>query len=286
MFELANESNFGMIENQDGEKVLVISSVDVAKRLERKHEDILDQIKGRGKTVGIIPSLLAGNFPVSDFFIESTYTTEDGRTGVKCYLCTNLGCQLIANKQQGAKGIQYTAWYVKRFNEMENMLRQQQQNAYIRANQKLQLEYDEEKDYANKLDDYINMQEERIQELESRNLVLESYTEFVNNQPTKYTTGKKLHLSNNKDKCTNIVCLHVFLVTNGFPRKSKAVLGKLIDSQFLVVCMGFNNDNVKPAPNFLSNGYFEVDKDGNILVTPEGQSYFLEAWKPILKPKN
>ena len=38
-----------------------------------------------------------------------------------------MGCELIGNKQQGEKGILFTASYVKRFNEMENHIKSKAQ---------------------------------------------------------------------------------------------------------------------------------------------------------------
>ena len=51
-----------------------------------------------------------GKINVSDFFIPSTYTDETGRT-LPCFLCTRLGCDMIANKMTGEKGTLFTAAY-------------------------------------------------------------------------------------------------------------------------------------------------------------------------------
>ena len=53
-----------------------------------------------------------------DFFIESTYT--DGKGEIRpCYLCTRKGCEMIANKMTGAKGVTFTAMYINAFHKME-----------------------------------------------------------------------------------------------------------------------------------------------------------------------
>lgn len=41
----------------------------------------------------------------------------------KCYLVTKLGCDFLANKFTGEKGILFTAKYVKRFDEMEQAIK-------------------------------------------------------------------------------------------------------------------------------------------------------------------
>lgn len=104
-----------------------IDSREVAEMLGKRHSDLLIEIEGRkdGKNVGIIPVLLSGNFPLSDYFIESDYKDSTGRT-LKCYLCTKMGCEIIGNKQRGEKGILFTAKYVQRFNEMEQQLQKPQ----------------------------------------------------------------------------------------------------------------------------------------------------------------
>ena len=86
----------------------------------------MKDIKGSGKNKGIIPILEKGNFPVSEYFIESSYKTEGNNKTYKCYLVTKMGCEMLGNKLQGEKGVLFTAKYVKRFNEMESKLKEQE----------------------------------------------------------------------------------------------------------------------------------------------------------------
>lgn len=100
-----------------------IDTREVAEMMGMKHYKILEKLEGTkdGKTKGIMPVLTAHDFVVSDYFIESTYTDVSGKKN-KCYLCTKMGCEFLANKFTGEKGILFTAHYVKRFNEMEKKL--------------------------------------------------------------------------------------------------------------------------------------------------------------------
>lgn len=41
-----------------------------------------------------------------------------------CYEVTKLGCDFLANKFTGVKGVLFTARYVKRFHEMKNAIQQ------------------------------------------------------------------------------------------------------------------------------------------------------------------
>ena len=109
---------------------ITISSLDVAEMLDVKHTEILKKLEGttkpdgKVKQVGIIPTLTKGNFPLSDYFIPSSYKDNSGKEN-KCYLVTKLGCDFLANKFTGEKGILFTAKYVKRFDEMEHTIQNQ-----------------------------------------------------------------------------------------------------------------------------------------------------------------
>lgn len=114
--------------NQLSNQVNTISSLEVAEMLGKRHADLLREIDGSkdGKTVGIVPTLLNANFALSDYFIETSYKDASGKSN-KAYDITKMGCELIGNKQQGEKGILFTASYVKRFNEMENHIKSKAQ---------------------------------------------------------------------------------------------------------------------------------------------------------------
>lgn len=101
-----------------------ITTVEVAEMMEVEHKEILKKLEGTRKPdgsvkqIGIIPVLTRGDFPLSDYFALSTYKDSSGKEN-KCYNVTRLGCDFLANKFTGEKGILFTAKYVKRFNEME-----------------------------------------------------------------------------------------------------------------------------------------------------------------------
>lgn len=108
--------------NNEGQAVKTIPSYEVAEMMEKSHADVLTMIHGKSDRKGIIQVLTKVQMDVSEFFIESTYQDKSGKTN-KCYECTKLGCDMLANKMTGEKGILFTAKYVKRFNEMiENPL--------------------------------------------------------------------------------------------------------------------------------------------------------------------
>ena len=110
--------------NKECKEIPVIDSREVAEMLGKEHKEILWYIDGNEKRniIGIIPVLKqSADMHVDKYFIESEYN-DRGRTK-KCYLCTKMGCELLGNKQQGTKGILFSAKYVERFNQMEEELK-------------------------------------------------------------------------------------------------------------------------------------------------------------------
>ena len=110
--------------NNTGVSVKTLPSYEVAKMMDRTHAKVLRMLEGGSGVVGIIPTLNEAKTGLVDFFIESTYVDKKGETR-KCYECTKMGCELLANKMTGEKGILFTARYVKKFNEMEQTIEQQ-----------------------------------------------------------------------------------------------------------------------------------------------------------------
>ena len=119
----------------EGKEIPVIDSREVAEMLSVKHCELLRKIDGGSKEVGIIPTLENGNFPLSNYFIESSYKAGKNQKTYKCYLCTKMGCELLGNKQQGEKGILFSAEYVKRFNQYEEALKEMQQPKQMSENE-------------------------------------------------------------------------------------------------------------------------------------------------------
>lgn len=101
-----------------------LNTLEVAEMLETGHWQLLRKLEGDKKVKGVIPILTDNNFVVSDYFIPSTYKDASGKEN-KCYQVTRLGCDFLANKFTGEKGILFTARYVKRFHEMEERLQRE-----------------------------------------------------------------------------------------------------------------------------------------------------------------
>lgn len=95
------------------EKTLI--SMEVAEMVEKAHNKLLRDI--REYTSQLDESKIGH----TDFFTENTY--QDACNRVKpCYLVTKKGCEFIANKLTGIKGTAFTAKYINRFHEMEEII--------------------------------------------------------------------------------------------------------------------------------------------------------------------
>ena len=100
-----------------------ITTLEVAEMMEVPHSDLLKKLEGRKDRKGYIQIMTDGQMSVSDYFIPSTYRDASGKEN-KCYNVTKLGCDFLANKSTGEKGVIFTARYVKRFYEMEHFTKQ------------------------------------------------------------------------------------------------------------------------------------------------------------------
>ena len=130
------------VTNEQGEPVPVIDSREVARMMGREHWEILYYIEGNAKKgengiTGILPTLQGEQLTTTKYFIESSYTTANNRRK-KCYLCTRMGCDLLATRQIGEKGILFCAKYVERFNAMEKELNSKSVHQYPELTEKQQ----------------------------------------------------------------------------------------------------------------------------------------------------
>lgn len=104
-----------------------ISTIEVAEMMEVEHKVILRKLDGRenkGKRIkGYIEILTENQMVPSDYFIPTTYKDASGKEN-KCYNVAKMGCEFLANKFTGEKGVIFTAKFVKRFHEMEEIIKE------------------------------------------------------------------------------------------------------------------------------------------------------------------
>lgn len=150
---------------------LVTESREVAEMVSKRHSDLMRDIKGYKEILD-----QNANLRSADFFIEHTYKNDNNQS-YPCYLLTRKGCDMVANKMTGEKGVLFTAAYVTKFEEMEKQLKHQEINTQALSpalqmfNQlflsqaKLELETAEMK---NKIE-YVEKKQEQITEILSLN---------------------------------------------------------------------------------------------------------------------
>lgn len=105
----------------------VLDSREVAEMVEKNHNELLKDIRRYMKQFN------EGKISHVEFFRESRYTDAKGEER-PCYNVTKKGCEFIAHKLTGTKGTMFTARYINRFHEMEDVISDKaavQQEGYV-----------------------------------------------------------------------------------------------------------------------------------------------------------
>lgn len=115
--------------------VEVVDSREVAEMTGKRHDHLIRDIAGYIKILSGDNAPKSGDvnelkfepvggqlkFEPSDFFIPHTYKDSKGESR-PCYLLTKKGCDMVANKMTGEKGVLFTAAYVTAFEKMRDKL--------------------------------------------------------------------------------------------------------------------------------------------------------------------
>ena len=104
--ELINTSAIETIDSREVAEMVGMRHCDLIRKI-GKYNEILENAKLRSQ----------------EFFIPSTYKIENNNKTYECYLLTKKGCEMVANKLTGEKGVIFTAKYVNRFAEMEQKIK-------------------------------------------------------------------------------------------------------------------------------------------------------------------
>lgn len=95
-----------------------LDSREVAEMVDKEHSKLLKDIRR------YIEQFTEAKIGFSEFFGESEYKDITGRT-LPCYRITKKGCEFIAHKLTGVKGTIFTARYINRFHEMQDIISKQ-----------------------------------------------------------------------------------------------------------------------------------------------------------------
>ena len=96
-----------------------LTSIEVAEMVGKDHKELLRDVRRYSDQ---IDELGESNIALTDFFQESTYVNQQNKE-LPCYLITKKGCEFIGNKLTGVKGTEFTAKYINRFHDMEEIIR-------------------------------------------------------------------------------------------------------------------------------------------------------------------
>ncbi|AQY37867.1 Rha family transcriptional regulator [Bacillus thuringiensis] len=96
---------------------LTLTSLEISEMLNKRHSDLLRTIE---EYVFVLEN---AKLRSQNFFKESSYKVEGNNKTYKQYLLTRKGCDMVANKMTGEKGILFTATYIERFHQMEQELK-------------------------------------------------------------------------------------------------------------------------------------------------------------------
>ncbi|WEZ22071.1 Rha family transcriptional regulator [Bacillus subtilis] len=235
------ENNLTVIE-RDGQ--LLADSREVAEMVGKRHSDLIRDIEG------YIQFLENATLRSQEFFIKSTYKTEGNNKSYKHFLLTKMGCEMVANKMIGAKGVIFSARYVKAFNQMENMLKARPSliDTYLEMNEdERAIAYFTERKAKRELQEQLKLVEPKV----------EKYQQFLD-----------------ADGLMKIGTLAKILNIKGLGQNK--LFAFLRDKKILM------RDN-QPYQTYVDRGYFKVKSKttpvGNksvTLVTPRGADYIAD----------
>lgn len=221
----------------------------VAEMIGKRHDNLLKSINN------YVEILAASKLRTLDFFIKSSYLDNQGKLR-PCYKLTRKGCDMVANKLTGAKGVLFTAEYVTRFEEMEKQLQ----------NQQALPNFNDPVASARAWADAMEAKQKALLELKEAQPKIE-FAEAIqaSNESISISTFAKILKQNGID--TGERRLYEYLRNHGY------------------LCSSAKQHNL-PRQLYMEKGYFEVDtkvfktpwttKYTHIpKITPKGQEYFL-----------
>ena len=234
--------------NENGK--LYADSRQVAEMIGKRHADLIRSIDGYVEVLSQNAKLRSDNF-----FVKSSYQAGTGKT-YPCYKLTRKGCDMVANKLTGEKGILFTAEYVTRFEEMKEQL----------TSKPLLPDFSNPIEMARAWADEMEAKQKALAQIEQDKPKVE-FAEAVQASDTSISMGAMAKL----------------LRQNGVDIGRTRLMEYLRKHKYL--CSSFNEYNL-PRQRYMEKGFFEVDThafetiNGTFLrhtpkVTPKGQLHLI-----------
>lgn len=214
--------------NEIIEKTNVITSMDVADMVEKEHKELLRDIRRYVSQLG------ESKIAPTDFFEESTYTTEQNKV-LPCFNVTKKGCEFIANKLTGAKGAAFTARYINRFHDMEDAI----ENPLSGISKELQavIVVDKRVTQVEKKVDIVRQELERLEfDLPILPIEADRITEAVRKRGVDILGGKGSHAYQDRSMRQRVYSnIYADLKTNFRVRSYKSIRRNQCDSALNVI---------------------------------------------------
>ncbi|MDV9236190.1 phage antirepressor KilAC domain-containing protein [Clostridioides difficile] len=242
----------------------LVESREVAELIEKKHDNLLRDIRGYKKILED-----SSNLKSQDFFIESTYINTQNKIQ-PCYLLTKKGCDMVANKMTGEKGIIFTAIYVTKFEEMERVLKEQQPKlptTYKEALQQLLIEVEEKEQLQ-----LENQEKDKVIQLQQPKVL---FADAVASSDDSILVGELAKLLKQNGIDTGEKRLFAWLRDNGYLIKRKGEdyntpTQKSVDLKIM---------ETKKRAIYNPDGSTKITKTPK--VTGKGQIYFVNKLKSV-----
>lgn len=117
--------SYKVMKNNEEQSVQTISSREVAEMMEVQHKHLLEKIDKINET---FESRKIGS---QKYWTESSYKTEGNNKTYREFQVTKKGCEFLAHKSTGEKGIVFTDKYMDRFEAMEKALKELDKPSYM-----------------------------------------------------------------------------------------------------------------------------------------------------------
>ena len=98
-----------------------LDSREVAEMININHKDLIKKLEGAKDRKGYIQIITERHLSLSEYFTKTSYKDASGKRN-KNYQITKKGCELIAHKITGEKGVIFTLKYIEKFHAMEEQL--------------------------------------------------------------------------------------------------------------------------------------------------------------------
>lgn len=132
--QFLNQVNAQQFVKQANSDKTYLDSRLVAEWVDKAHKDLLRDIRGYISNLMAIQAKLSKErkfvpfekdysinvFDPEYYFVASTYIHPITKQELPCYLVTQRGCEMIANKMTGVKGTLFTALYINEFHRLRN----------------------------------------------------------------------------------------------------------------------------------------------------------------------